>query len=165
MATLETTQYAAQSAVGSLRSSLSAIDAGAKLRYFEIDITFAGTPAIADTINFIRLPSKHKILPFQSFYKSSASWGAGATMDIGYRTFVKEDGSVQAEVASGITSNLDMTVTTRATIVGTAGSLADAMGQVEVTGRGSDIVVYGTIEVDAPAAGDTLKILLAVLVD
>lgn len=165
MATLETTQYAAQSAVGVLRSSLSAIDAGAKLRYYEIDITFAGTPAVADTINFIRLPSKHKILPFQSFYKSSATWGVGATMDIGYRAFTKEDGSAQAEVASGITSNLDMTLTVRTSLVGTAGSLADVMGQVEVAGRGGDITVYGTIEVDAPVAGDTLKILLAVLVD
>jgi hypothetical protein len=164
MAILETSQYAAQNAVGSTRRHVNVNDAGAKLRYFECDITFTGAPAVSDEINFVRLPARHKIVLFQSFYKSSASWGAGAQMDIGYRAYTKEDGTTQAEENNAIIDNLDMTITARTAIVTPLGTKADVMAQVETLGRDS-VVVYGTVRVDAPAAADTLKILFAVLTD
>lgn len=164
MAILETSQYASQNAVGSLRSQVNVNDAGAKFRYFELDITFAGTPAINDEINFIKLPARHKIVTFHSFYKSSATWGVGALLDLGYRAYTLEDGTARAQEQTAISTGMDMTLTAR-TAFSAPGARVDVMGQVETLGRSSEITMYGTIRVDPPVAGDTLKILLCVLTD
>lgn len=163
MAIHNSTQFAAQNSVDKNRSQLNTIDYDAKLRYAEVDITFPSGVLAGDEFNLIIIPSVHKVLLFQSFYKSSASWGAGSQMDIGWRAFTKEDGSTQAQDDNAYVDNADMTVTTRTAWSATPGDQADVIGQVEVKGQGNGITLYMTVRVDPPAQNDTLKLLVAYL--
>ncbi len=159
MAVQNSTEYALQVATDSTRAKLMPQELGGRKRRVKITHTFTGTPATSDELNLIILPAKHTLVLFESFYKLNASWGAGAKFDIGFRAFTKEDGTAQAEVIDSYVNNGDATLTARTawTPEGTSG---DNIGDVVVNARDGEVTLFLTELVDAPAAADTVDIVI-----
>lgn len=159
MAVQDSTEYALQVATDSTRAKLMPYELSGRKRHVHINHTFTGTPAAGDELNLIILPPRHKVILYESFYKLSASFGAGATFDIGFRAFTNEDGTAQAEVVDSYVNAADATLTVR-TALTPSGTSADAIDTVLVNARDGEVTLFLTELTDAPALNDVLDIVI-----
>lgn len=143
----KTAIYDKLTSIGSARSSVRPDELGGVKRVIRFDHTVVdgdGTTdeiITADEMNLIVLPPNCVLDLAESYVKISASQGANTTLDIGFRAYTKEDGTLSTEDSDALGKAIGSTTTAQQISALTPGSpiagnpAIDALGMIRFNSR------------------------------
>ena len=130
-----------------------------KLAAYPFTYTQAANGSIADTIVLAKLPPRSILLMHLCRF-TWAGWTATATLDVGWKAYKAIDGTTTAASAGGLLTGV--VLTSASTWNGGVLILATMDNSEPVVWRkdfsnSEEVLIYATIGVAAPGAGDTLE--------